>query len=383
MSKHNSSPKVITFALLFIIFTCFLAILVLISQIKPSRQSRINNQSQLELNRILSTCQKSNLPNNCYQEEFAQLTKIHDIKFSKKVLEATQKLDPTTRNCHTIAHAIAKSSVEKNPENWQKLLSNEDPNFCSGGFFHGIIERHSGLDPNFSIESSEIQNLCLTNNNNFTEGSCLHALGHIVLIEKNGKIEESTKVCAQINSSSIDECYSGIFMENMVRRNLQEHSIAKMRDWNLGFANELENLCLKQNSKSAKGCWGEMGFIYAKLSGDDPYETFKLCSKTPYATYQENCYKHAAFKIPLTANTQSKVNEICKVYSKEENIEKCVKYVLYTLINNSPSFNQRANDFCISQIDNNQKEKCFRTLGSILNRRSPRNDESSVLVIPE
>lgn len=367
MSKVNSQFKITVFGSLLILLTLPIVLIGLNPPTRPNIPNSQDDQLNIEAKNLLSACRSHKNAYECYREKFKTLTLNYDANLSIKVLERIQEEDPITRNCHSIAHSIAQKSVEKNPQDWQKMIltaSEKNPNFCSSGFFHGIIERHSGLDPNFSIENREIQNLCLSTNNNFREGSCLHALGHIILVEKEGEIDTSVKICGQIDSQFIDECYSGIFMENMVRRNLQEHAIAKMHAWDWDFAFELENLCLNQEGKSAKACWGEMGFLYAHLNNDNPPGTFRLCSKTQVADYRENCYKHAAFKIPLTADTQSKVNQICNVYSDEKNIEYCLTYVLSTLINNSSNFYQKAVDFCNWQIGDYQKEKCFQILES-------------------
>ncbi|MEX2028138.1 MAG: hypothetical protein WD988_01395 [Candidatus Curtissbacteria bacterium] len=298
-----------------------------------------------EAQRITLLCQKSALSQNCYIKEFLNLSKTYGTDFSKKVLSGIQDIDPTTNNCHTIAHSIARAAVEKNPETWQELLAAEDPNYCSGGFFHGVIEARTGFDGGFKLNGPEAEALCKEGNNPYKEGSCKHILGHLILVEERGEIDRAIKICDEIKPPHEDECYGGVFMENMVRENLKEHGLSPQYNWDMEYSLRNEALCEKQLGKAAKGCWGQMGHLYAVIYSDDPQKVFDQCSGAPQQTFTDNCYRLAVSKIAVTAD-QPKLDVACNVYKDDGAYRQCVSYVLSSLTTTSSKFKPKATNFC-------------------------------------
>ncbi len=306
---------------------------------------------------IYFDCQKEKYYEECYREKFAKTTESYDLGISQEVLKKLWEKDERTRSCHSLAHAMAFNELKKDPSKWKEFLKNIDPQFCSGGLFHGILEAHLGNDPNFKFDEKQIENICKSSNA-YSEGSCVHISGHLLLVESDGDIDLAMKTCDKISLPTSSECYSGIFMENMTKENLQIHGIAKQLNWSQSVAQDFEKLCLKYSGKTAKGCWGEMGLMYASVKNDDPSETYKMCQRAPNGDYSFNCYRHALAKIAVTADNQSKVDGLCTPYTgNAEKFNTCLYTVINSLGITSSKFVDRAKNLC-NTLNDLQKTNC-------------------------
>lgn len=329
----------------------------------------IAKQESVEAKRIVSFCKDDTYYQNCYEKRFALLGKLYPIQFVADVLRNVWNLDQKTLSCHTISHRIGLSEVEKNPSDWKKLLQDSDPQFCSGGLFHGILEGHAQSDPAFSLEKSSLESLCLDPKNLYYQGSCAHILGHILLVEKNGVVADSVQSCGKLSAGLSDQCYSGVFMENMVRTNLIDHGIGERIPWNQDTTVKFGQLCLDYSGKAANGCWGEMGHLYSAVNNDNSKTVFNLCNSAPDASFAENCYLHAASKMGVTLHDNAMASQVCDVYSPENKPRvSCITQVLSVMITTSPQFFSRASLLCSHQPDALQ-ESCFRQLGQKLGEK--------------
>lgn len=327
-------------------------IIILTINLLPINKYKNSNSTAKDIEfiarKIASNCQKSAFANECYKKNFFELSKKSDLDFSKNVLLAVQHKDPSTFSCHSIAHFMGRAQVEKNPSKWKEILAKEWPAECSGGYFHGIIETHFGLNQGISLDGQEIESICKISSSLYTQNSCLHIFGHIIIVENYGDLEKSVKVCNQVKSSSALHCYSGIFMENMVRENLKEHGISQQRNWDQTFSQELESVCLKQIVLAKEACWGEMGFFYAELEDNQYISAYQDCLKAPEEKYREYCYLKAVMKISISTESHLLDNKLCNSFISDDNkFEKCFKYALDASMRSSKKYENRNRIFCL------------------------------------
>jgi len=325
-------------------------------QSSPNRSSQKIDSKNQETQKIKLDCHDKPFSQDCYIKDFYFLAKASGTELAKNVLSKLQEIDPTTNDCHTIAHSIGRAAVEKNPDNWKQIIDGEDPNFCSGGFFHGAIEAHARFDNNFNVTGPEANNLCDYGNYPYREGSCKHALGHIILVDTQGNLAKAVTTCDLIKPPFEDECYGGVFMENVVRQNLKDHGIGVQYNWDRQYANKNEVVCQNQLGKAAKGCWGEMGHLYAAINNDEGEKTFQECYKAREQSFIDNCYKLAIQKMSVTAD-QPKLNRACNVYTNlESKYTQCVGYVISSITNTSANLKTKGINFCDSLLEIYKKD---------------------------
>lgn len=314
-----------------------------------------------EASKIISACQKSGSYKNCYEQQLTKLTIKNNLFLSQKVLYKLWDIDNRTRECHVIAHRIGLAQVRKDPASWNKILGSIiDPESCSGGFFHGILEGHAFFDPTFEVTKSHIESLC-GNKDKYTKGSCIHIFGHLLLVESNDDIAKATAICDSLTLSSNDQCYSGVFMEHMTKENLSIHGLATQSNWTKNSLPTFEKLCLGYKGNAAIGCWSVMGHVYAVVYNDDPQIVFDSCKRALQKEFSTNCYLYAAAKMAVTSNSQSNVNSICKSYEGSALFDKCVKRVIETLLQTSPKFYERGEKLCQS-LHKKSRINCFENL---------------------
>ena len=333
------------------------AVLIIIPSLRKTNLDLI----KLQANKLALACQKSRSYENCYEKQFTYLTQKNDIFFSQKVLYKLWDIDSRTYTCHTIAHRISLAQVRKDPTSWRKILNSIDPQSCSGGFYHGILEGHAGFEPNFELNGAQIDKLCSDKGSVYNEGSCIHILGHILMVQFNGEIPKAIEVCKHVSISPSDQCYSGVFMENMTKQNLSEHGIAKPFKWTTDSLEGMEKLCFQYKEDAAYGCWGEMGHMYAAVYNDDPQKVLNDCLVAPDKKFTTNCYLHAVAKISVTSSNQSDINSMCDVYKESPNFDSCVNRVISSLLQTSSNFYERGEKFCQS-LPEESRVNCFKSL---------------------
>lgn len=360
--------------LLILIFSIFSSALVALT---IPRSINVNDKHpEIEAQRLFDVCRNNSPNSQCYFTEFKPLAKKHDLVFAKKTLYALQNLDENIKACHSIAHTISLSAIEKDPENWEQLFNNQDPEECSGGFYHGILEGHARYDSSFQISGEEITNICTGKSNSYIEGSCVHIFGHILLVESNNDLKEALEKCSKINSKETAQCYSGVFMENMTRENLKEHGLATQFNWTIESAKDYEKLCDNFSYAQAKACWGEMGYMYSAIYNDDPTIVLQQCRRAGNDEFIGKCYFNATAKIPQTSNNQLFVNSICQAYitnpqffpTNEDPMDYCMSRVINALLSTSLTFFEKANSFC-SSFNLKESENCFQIIGRNLSEK--------------
>lgn len=327
----------------------------------PQDEKNTSAALQTTIDKIVGRCKDNDNYVKCYKKQFGELSKVYDLPYLQHVLTVLWSIDERTRSCHALAHTIALAQVEKTASSWSQMLGTIDPQACSGGFFHGILEGHARFDPTFELTKSYIESLCGNKDNKYSEGSCIHIFGHLLLVESNGDIAKATAICNSLMLSSNDQCYSGVFMENMTKENLSVHGLATQSKWTQASLPTFEELCLGYKGKAANGCWGEMGHMYAAVYNDDPQIVFDSCERALQKEFSTNCYLHAVTKMSVTSNSQSNVNGICKSYEGSTLFDTCVNRLIDALLKASPRFYERGEKFCQS-LSSESQINCFENL---------------------
>lgn len=191
-------------------------------------------------------------------------------------------------------------------------------------------------------------------------------------------LQKAIAFCDGITLSFSEECYSGIFMENMTRQNLSEHGLVNQFNWTKESVRVYEELCRTFKGKAASGCWGEMGHMYAAVYHDEAMTVYNLCKTAPSEAFTQNCYFHAVEKISVTNNIQLTINSLCKPYANDKELfESCISRVINALLTISSKFFDRANEFC-SDIVNDYQQACFTNLAQKLSEKVSKLEQDSL-----
>lgn len=230
-----------------------------------------------------------------------------------------------TTGCHFKAHLIGFAAVKKDPANWEELLSKYSFSECTGGYLMGILEGHKYFDTSFKLDEQTSVKICAKiakkSSDQKSEMTCMHTMGHLFLAEEQGKIEKALNICSKLDSLYRYECFAGVFMENIYRRNLRAHQIAEELVWTEENIAKQKNLCNTYSGDMAKACWREISHMFVHQSKNNPSAVYKACYSAPNREFSEECYIHAVGIMTLSANFKEKNKKtLCDPYKKYKSL---------------------------------------------------------------
>lgn len=277
---------------------------------------------------IFNLCASQSPFEPCLKKQFAALSQKYDFKY---VLETFRKIGDMPKyrfSCHQLAHEISRVFVEKEPLEWHKFLATA-PDDCNYGFYHGTIEAYGRLSQTkIDITPEFIRKVCLeTFNSSGKNSQCVHAFGHMLLVSEKGNIRKGLALCARLKDFYYEDCFHGVFMENLTKINLAEEGLADInRPIRERFSlEEVEKLCTEDPEYPADLCWKEMSHAYLFVSNFDPAFTFQACAENAPATAVESCIIHALQSIiSQNENDPLRSASACSVNTDIPNfLEKC------------------------------------------------------------
>lgn len=364
-------PKILTFLLVLLIL---LDVFIVARKIKSDRaQNELNTKIIQITENIASECFKSNSKwRKCSYDQMTEIAKTISFDSSVKIMKALEKIDSRSRDCHLMAHAVATAEMEKDSSSWKQFLTKIDPNYCSGGFIHGMVEGLNRYDKSFKLDENTLPQICDIVKKSVKGGGgdqyCAHISGHILLTEQAGLIPESVNVCSKVPKKLQYQCNGGVFMENITRDNLVLHGLGKHIPTNQQTTDAQEALCRQYTAVAAMGCWREISHMFVVLAENDPQKTYNLCRRAPNEMDSDECYLHATGLLVRESSniTQQTRNSVCNpVIADNFLFRRCISGVINTLLSASKSYEKEARGICEALNDDEEKMYCT----SVLERR--------------
>ncbi|HYE22301.1 MAG TPA: hypothetical protein VD998_01785 [Verrucomicrobiae bacterium] len=124
--------------------------------------------------------------------------------------DAFKKEDITMYECHTFSHLLGHHSPLSDEENL-RVIMDFGPEFCEGGFKHGLESQIVLSEVNFKERLHRFCDVLIQNN----LGGCFHGAGHTFMRQALDALT-AVKLCdelVQTYTHSITDCYTGIFSE--------------------------------------------------------------------------------------------------------------------------------------------------------------------------
>lgn len=353
--KTNSKTSVIIILILLFSLAC-LGLFIMNTQRK--------DELQKDANIFYTHCFKKPRWRDCYANEFASLIKKRNIHYTLEVLDELQKRDKRTLSCHSTGHVIAFGELSKNHDSWSQLAKWMDIYRCSNGFFHGLMEELLA-EKKLSLDSLSLGNFCQKIEDNFSGvkvdlmTNCYHVLGHFLLLEYEGDIDKSIKICSEFKHEGKSYfCNTGVFMEEFVRAGLNDHGIRPFLKYNWENTAKEEEICKNFKSPVAETCWREIATIYASLASDYPPKIFEYCARSGNQKYQAECYRYAVYIMVFGSYYKNAKEEtLCDpLLDNSEAYKECIKGEVIAFKGSANSF-QRADNLC-NVIPKQYKSDC-------------------------
>lgn len=154
----------------------------------------------------------------CLEQGFGNLVYRRGPKEGFTVLERMRR---TTRgvesDCHRIVHSMGSAALARYEGDVARTFSEGDST-CNSGYYHGILERSfagAATERELRGRANEVctsEQIRLSRWLNF---SCLHGLGHGLMIQTGYALPTSLGICkGLLRRWDGDVCAGGVFMEN-------------------------------------------------------------------------------------------------------------------------------------------------------------------------
>ncbi len=302
---------------------------------------------------------------NCYRDEFTELTKAQGLLFGEQTLYELWKLDDSTRRCHLLAHEIAKAGMRRDPDKWEDYFGTVNYTTCSTGFMHGVMEARFADDPSLKLDSNYVNKLCFTTEDYYRQHNCVHFMGHLFMLQNAGEVDLALDQCEGINEGLYARCYTGVFMEDSFPIALVDHGIRpNLPDRKSPeFIAKQEEQCFRYTGEKATACWTGMGENYG-IHFDDPQKVYDSCQKADSDESKSRCFLKSSglFAIHPNYDTNEKLISVCAPSAgDDQSFKKCVGWMISSLLYYSHNFTERAVRIC-ENVPNQFTDFCFGQL---------------------
>jgi hypothetical protein len=183
------------------------------------------------------------------------------------VTRIVQNADSDFPYCHVLGHKLASIETKKEPSKWREVVARCPSGVCSNGCVHGAFQEKYKDDvltgQSFTDAKKEFENVCEENQNfkitGLTQGSCYHALGHLLMYITNADINSAVSTCDEIAKKKDGRdfsglCYDGAFMQIFQPLDTDDKSLIK----NIApSAANAYSFCQKFSGEARTSCWTE------------------------------------------------------------------------------------------------------------------------------
>lgn len=238
----------------------------------------------------------------CYPTKFLKLARTQGYNDAFNTLLQIQKIDPSTQDCHLIAHSIGRGSYEHDTVNWKSTLKMVDDS-CYYGILHGLIESYL-FETGQQLALSTIEEICPY----FTSPDCYHVMGHVFILNEGGNLNKGLSDCTGIFKNQAfkqSDCQAGVFMEYQLPEGLYEHGIVSKDGLDSKTRMPgLEKMCAGYLGNTGVVCWLEIAHVAAAAYNNDMSKVFEECGKANVLKSIDICLRHG-LQIVWAANKYS------------------------------------------------------------------------------
>ncbi len=296
---------------------------------------------------------------DCYLDAFKAL---YDQKGPEVTLATLRKLSTedefVKRDCHPYAHEIGRYSFNQIGDALKAFSYGQV--ICASGYYHGVMEGFLIKTRNEKKDlAKEIVNLCdARDESRFMSFQCLHGLGHGLTMYFNEDIMKALPYCDSLKTSwDMESCYGGVFMENIVVKDVPGHKSLYLR------AEDPEYPCntVKENYKFS--CYYLISSWFLQLKNYDYPAAFNLCDSVR-SDFVWVCYQSMGRDISgSTLRDANRSEQLCS-QGNDRFYTDCIVGVVKDFTNTTPETSEGAN-FC-KVVNQKSKEQCYRSGGQIL-----------------
>ena len=319
--------------------------------------------------KVVSRCKMAQNKDVCYETEIPKLTRFLSMEDAFLVTEQIQQTDISFPYCHVLGHKLASIETKKDPTKWKDVVARCPRGTCSNGCVHGAFQEKykneslSGSEINDSIK--EFETICEESSTNkltgLEQGSCYHALGHLLMYITTADINKSLSICNQISVKNdgrdfTSVCYAGAFMQ--IFQPLDTDDISLVSRYKLNKDNAWD-FCGGFKDLQQTKCREESWPLYlSEISTADGL--IKFCGVLD-SSGKSSCLKNVLYLIPIQFRFNiNAIKTYCLGFSGE-NQGLCFAMTASRILEIDKNNAKKAIDFC-SSLDAKNSSACFNQI---------------------
>lgn len=313
------------------------------------------------LRREIKVCYDTGGRDGCYKQIAQFLYPQLGLSRILKLLKENEQYPEVYARCHEVTHYLSRLEYEKQKE-IAKVYAQCDST-CHGGCYHGTLEAYlqDKLSQNIDLADHfpKVCGVAKDYDKPLEFNECLHGMGHAAMFTSDMELKDSLKLCDSLGEKEFRErCYSGVFMENSSSSTSTDHQSKYLK------ADDPFYPCNSLDEKYQPLCWQYQSSYFAILSQQDFTKVANMCLQIPQK-YQDKCFKTIGTnQVGYTSSIQV-MKDNCSKMPSEEFKNTCVSGVISSLSYRFVGDLGRMIEFC-SLVDPNNKESCFRQIGTSL-----------------
>lgn len=364
--------------LLLLLSLIFLETVFLIYSIQKTKSfSKIDRLPQETLQNyaqeILTKCADTSYHQSCYDEKIPSLMDkptALSMEDAFKVTSLVQDQNQTYAFCHVLGHKLSEKEVKKDPSKWKEIVTRCPSGVCSNGCIHG------GFQERFRSESLTVQqfedvrgdllDLCESRGNwrptGLEQGSCYHAVGHLLMYMTSADLVKSTNLCEEITKKAggndySQVCFDGAFMQIFQPLEPEDFALVKGKQ---PTKEEVFSFCAAYTGQKRGSCMSESWPLFrGEIMTPDGLVEF--CSKT-IPSEIDRCYTSLFYVLPVQFNFDTEtMRTFCTALPQKRNAQ-CFANIASRLIETDYRNIEKSVDLCTTAIPYDTDGACFQEL---------------------
>ncbi len=357
--------------------TIFVLALLIVAELivflKANSEWQVKNISHEVLKKyaeqMIAKCKDAPFKPKCYDEEIPKLMDKISMEQAFQVTKIVQDFDTSYAYCHVLGHELSAREVKKDPSKWKDVLTRCPSGQCSNGCLHG------GLQEKFRAESltdSQIKEylkdfmvLCeprdTWNPTGLEQGSCYHAMGHLMMYVTNADIPKALSLCGKVALKDKTDwrqvCYDGVFMQMFQPLEPEDFALVKGKQ---PTKDTVDKFCASYSNTEKASCHSESWPLFSDEI-TKPQGLEKFCNKAE-TNYRQRCFNALFYIITSQLNLDSKrVIDFCK----EINLERrglCFANAASRMIEVDYRNIEKAVELCNTANNLNVGDECYDEL---------------------
>ncbi len=280
--------------------------------------------------------------------------------FSKLTLEKTlhalaeiDEEDGIKQQCHSLVHFLGQEAYRTSRDLPKAFAQCSSAIACGEGCYHGAVEAYIE-ETGDQLEGASIAKICSRDftGNEVNYQACVHGIGHAFMLLSGGEVLQSLPKCDFLAAGDREDCYAGIFMENVFGAGSLDHpaqylkrddpmypcTIVEDRYKNVCYSSQVDLVmppgptryevgrlyCADVPAAYRADCFGSLGGDIV-LFTENPAEVAAVCETVPEGAARVSCFKNALkFRGHGTGGNVERIAEICFAAEKKGQ-ESCFK----------------------------------------------------------